>query len=302
MNRTRRFTLTIASHIVLCAVAGSAAAQSPVWEEHFDGAAIDTTVWRFDLGSGCAIDLCGWGNRELQAYTSRPRNARVENGQLVIEAQREDHDDRHFTSARLSTEGRMQFRYGTLEARIRTPDVGNGLWPAFWTLGATGTWPQRGEVDIMEIGHVDGIAAGVVNRRVSAALHWSRDGRHATRVDHIDVPTDLLTGFRIYRLHWDPQTIRMSIDGMTYFEMDIANADDASLQAFHAPHHVLLNLAVGGSYTGIFEPDGVTASLPARMQVDYIRLYQDHPDSELQLGTDPESRESAPPRPSPPGA
>lgn len=133
MDRSSLIALPIAACVGLAALAlpVAAQAQTPVWEEHFDGTSINGTTWTFDVGTGCQIGICGWGNSELQYYTSRPENARVENGNLVIEARRETFEGSPFTSARLKTEGRVHFRYGTLEARIRTPEVGNGLWPAY---------------------------------------------------------------------------------------------------------------------------------------------------------------------------
>ena len=288
MDRTSLIALPIAACTGLAALALPAAvqAQTPVWEENFNGNAIDGNTWTYDVGTGCQIGICGWGNSELQYYTSRPQNARVENGNLVIEARRETFEGSPFTSARLKTEGRVHFRYGTLEARIRTPEAGSGLWPAYWMLGAIGVWPDRGEIDIMEIGHVDGIAAGLVDRRVGGAVHWNYGGGHASHGDFADFPTDLHDDYRTYRMTWDPEFIRVTVDGLQYFEMAISDIEGASLHEFHQPHFLLLNLAVGGTYTGITDPNGITAPLPGRMLVDWIRLYQDHPDSELQIGGD----------------
>lgn len=286
MDRTFRIALPFAACVGLAALAlpAAAQAQTPVWEENFNGTSIDGNTWTFDVGTGCQIGICGWGNSELQYYTSRPENARVEDGNLVIEARRETFQGSPFTSARLKTEGRVHFKYGTLEARIKTPEAGNGIWPAYWLLGAIGVWPDRGEIDIMEIGHVDGIAAGMANRRVGGAVHWNYGGGHASHADYADFPTNLHDDYRTYRMTWDPQFIRVSVDGLQYFEMAISDIEGASLHEFHAPHFLLLNLAVGGTYTGIFDANGITAPLPGRMLVDWIRLYQDHPDSELHVG------------------
>lgn len=286
MDRLSLIALPVAACVGVAALALPAAvqAQAPVWEENFDGNSINGNTWIFDVGTGCQIGICGWGNGELQYYTSRPENARVENGNLVIEARRENFEGSPFTSARLKTEGRVHFKYGTLEARIKTPEVGNGLWPAYWMLGAIGVWPDRGEIDIMEIGHVDGSAAGMANRRVGGAVHWNYGGGHASHGDFADFPTDLHDDYRTYRMTWDPAFIRVTVDGLQYFEMAISDIEGASLHEFHRPHFLLLNLAVGGTYTGIADPDGITAPLPGRMLVDWIRLYQDHPDSELQIG------------------
>ncbi|WP_058834498.1 glycoside hydrolase family 16 protein [Luteimonas abyssi] len=289
-DRLRLLALPLAALVGLgtAAVAQDTYAQTPVWEENFNGSSIDGNNWTYDVGTGCQVGICGWGNAEMQYYTSRPQNARIENGNLVIEAHRENFEGSPFTSARLKTEGRMHFRYGTLEARIRLPDVGNGLWPAYWMLGAIGVWPQRGEIDIMEAGNVDAINAGLANRRIGAAVHWDIDGNYAMHYDTWDSPVDLNNDFHTYRLTWDPEYIRVSIDGNQYFEFFIGQPalDNASLQEFHQQHFLLLNMAVGGTYTGITAPAGITAPLPGRMEIDYIRLYQDHPDSQLYIGNE----------------
>lgn len=286
-DRLRALALPLAALLGVAALSPTEAAhaQTPVWEENFDGPGIDGNKWIYDVGTGCQLGICGWGNGELQYYTSRPENARIENGRLIIEARQEGFQGSPFTSARLKTEGRMHFRYGTLEARIKTPQVGNGLWPAYWMLGAIGVWPGRGEIDIMEAGSASAIADGVANRRIGAAVHWDYNGSQADYGQDHDSPTDLHTDFHVYRMTWDPQFIRVSIDGQQYFEFAISDIEGASLHEFHQQHFLLLNLAVGGTYTGVLAPGGVTAPLPGRMEVDYIRLYQDAPGSELYVGS-----------------
>jgi beta-glucanase (GH16 family) len=142
-------------------------------------ATINPETWTFDFGDGCERGICGWGNQELEYYTSRTENARVENGNLLIEARREDFPGKPFTSARLKTYGRVQFKYGTLEARIKVPNLANGLWPAFWMLGTTGNWPASGEIDIMEMGSGGAIQANLANKRVGTAVHWESGNAQA---------------------------------------------------------------------------------------------------------------------------
>lgn len=258
-------------------------AQTLVWEDNFNGPGIDGNKWTYDVGNGFQIGLCGWGNGEMQYYTSRAENARIDNGRLVIEARREAFQGMPFTSARLKTEGRMHFKYGTLEARIKTPVVGNGLWPAYWMLGTIGVWPGRGEIDLLEAGMAAAIANGTANRRIGAAVHWDYNGQQADYDTSYTSPVDLHADFHVYRMTWDPQFIRVSIDGQQYFEFAISNIEGASLHEFHQQQYLLLNLAVGGTYTGITSPAAVTAPLPGRMEIDYIRLYQ-NPGSQLYVG------------------
>lgn len=283
MNLSRLATTALLASLFGLAAATPAAAQTLVWRDEFNGPSIDRSRWTYDVGDGCQIGLCGWGNSELQYYTSRPENARIENGRLVIEARREAFGSRAFTSARLKTEGRLHFKYGTLEARIKVPDLRNGLWPAYWMLGTVGNWPARGEIDLVEMGSAAAIGAGLANRRVGAAVHWDYQGSQADYGRDYDSPSDLAGGFHVYRMTWDPQFIRVSIDGQPYFEFAISDIEGASLHEFHQQHFLLLNLAVGGSYTGIYSNAGISAPLPGKMEIDYIRLYQ-NPGSELYTG------------------
>ena len=242
-----------------------------VWSEEFDtGAVPDSSIWNFDLGA------TGWGNQELQAYTDLPSNARVENGHLVITARRHENEGESFTSARLHTQGKMEFQYGILVARIKLPDLGDGLWPAFWALGGNFPmvgWPDCGELDVMELGHNEAINRGMVNRRVGSAAHWEHRGEHALYHDFVDAPSDLSDGFHIFRMTWTPDFVRTSLDGEPIWTMDLRNQSCSDCSEFHQPFFIILNLAVGGKYTGKLKPGEITAPFPAEMLVDYVRLY-----------------------------
>ncbi|RPD48559.1 glycosyl hydrolase family protein [Hymenobacter sediminis] len=284
VQRVRTQGLALLGGLFFLSQAPAQAQQQLVWEENFNGTTINPSTWTFDQGDGCAQDVCGWGNSELETYTNRPENARVENGNLVIEARRENYQGKAFTSARLKTLGRVQFKYGTLEARIKVPNLQNGLWPAFWMLGASGTWPASGEIDIMEMGSAAAIQAGLTNRRLGGATHWENNNSHAAYDTHYDSPTDLTADYHVYRMSWDSQFIRMFIDGHEYYAIDISKAAAADLEEFHQAQFILLNLAVGGQYTGIYDQNAISAPLPGQMLVDYIRLYQS-PGDELYLGS-----------------
>ncbi|WP_210490275.1 Ig-like domain-containing protein [Rufibacter aurantiacus] len=260
-------------------------AQNLVWEENFDGTNINPDNWTFDFGDGCERGICGWGNQELEYYTSRPENARLENGNLLIEARRENFQGKPFTSARLKTYGRVHFKYGTLEARIKVPDLKNGLWPAFWMLGTAGVWPASGEIDIMEMGSAGAIRDGVVNKRAGAAVHWESGNNQADYNQDYNSPTDLTDDYHVYKMTWDAEAIKVFIDGVQFFNINIAGAAGSDLEEFHQSQYIILNLAVGGLYTGIPTPEGVTAPLPGKMYVDYVKLYQNAGD-ELYLGKD----------------
>lgn len=242
-----------------------------VWSEEFDAGAVpDETTWNFDIGAN------GWGNRELQSYTSQPSNARIENGYLVITARQHENEDEPFTSARIHTQDKVEFQYGILVARIKLPELGDGLWPAFWALGSSFSevgWPECGELDVMELGHSEAISDGVVNRRVGSAAHWEHDGEHALYHDSLDAPADLDDGFHTFRMTWTPEFVRTSVDGEPVWTMDLRKRSCSDCDEFHQPFFLILNLAVGGKYTGILGQEGITAPLPAEMLVDYIRIY-----------------------------
>jgi len=260
-------------------------AQTLVWQDNFDST-INGNAWTYDFGDGCDRSLCGWGNSELEYYTSRPDNVRIENGNLVIEAKKETFVNSAFTSGRIKTEGRMHFKYGILEARIKVPDNKNGLWPALWTLGTVGgVWPNIGEIDILEMGAQAAIQANVVNKRVSGATHWENSGAQGDTVSTYDNPIDLNNDYHIYKMVWNSTTITMYIDNVLYFNFNIGNYTVNSREEFHNPHFLLMNVAVGGIYPGIFAANGITAPLPGKMLVDYVKLYQ-NPGDELYVGAD----------------
>lgn len=267
LNSLRRvFVLAI-----YCAIPNVVQAQTPIWSEEFDGPTIDRNSWTYDVGGS------GFGNAELEYYTARPENAFIENGVLVIKAIRENYEGKQFTSARLKTHGRFAFKYGTLEARIKVPNLQNGLWPAFWLLGRNigqNTWPSCGEVDILEMGDSAAIAAGTVNRKVSAAAHWDFMGSYAGFSGNTTSPTGLNGAFHVYSVSWTPSLISVSLDGVQFWAIDISTIQANSLEEFHRPFFILVNLAVGGiNFVQITDPAQITAPFPARLEVDWIRLY-----------------------------
>lgn len=229
------------------------------WSDEFDGAALDRSKWTFDIGGH------GWGNAELQYYTDRPDNVRVAGGQLVIEARREAYGGKAYTSARIKTAGLMEQMHGRFEARIKVAR-GQGIWPAFWMLGADiGKigWPRAGEIDIMEnIGKEPAIVHGTVHGP-------GYSGEHA-----FGAPSRLERGayaddFHVFAVEWEPGEIRWYRDGIHYHTArpDLVKGD----WVFERPFFVLLNLAVGGHWPG--NPDGTTV-LPQRMLVDWVRVYR----------------------------
>ena len=270
--RSARWTTLVWLFGALLLAAPLAVNAQVIWSEEFDtGSAPDAAVWSYDLGAG------GWGNSELQEYTSDPANVRVEGGQLVITAQEQvlRGNRRKFTSARIRTEDKLTVQYGTIEARIMVPDLADGLWPAFWTLGnnfADVGWPASGELDVMEMGSEAAIQAGVVNRRVGSTAHWEHGGGYAGYGLTYDYPTDINGTWRTFRMEWTPDLISTYIDGTWIWSIDISSGSCTDCEEFHQPHFIILNLAVGGSYTGLFRASDITAPIPAEYRVDWVRI------------------------------
>ena len=224
-----------------------------VWQDEFtNGISSD---WVFETGNGSG----GWGNNELEYY--RRENASVQNGQLVITARRENYGGFNYTSARMKTQGRRSFKYGRIEARIAMPSA-SGLWPAFWMLGdniGSVGWPACGEIDIME--HVN------ASPDVHGTIHWSdNNGNYASYGGHTGTN---VTNFHVYAIEWDANSIKWFVDGNQYHEVNIANGINGTSE-FHNNFFILLNLAVGGNWPGWNIDNN---AFPARMYVDYVRVY-----------------------------
>jgi beta-glucanase (GH16 family) len=238
------------------------------WNDEFDGrdgSAPDPNKWTAETGGG------GWGNDELEYYTARRKNSRVESGNLVIEALQEkftgpDGVTRDYTSARLKTEKLFAQRYGKFEARIRIPS-GRGVWPAFWLLGdniSTVGWPACGEIDILE-------NVGSEPTRIIGSLHGPGfSGGHSLHALFVLSSGILADDFHVFAVEWEPQEIRFYVDGHLYEKRTPADLPPGSRWVFDHPFFVILNVAVGGNWPG--SPDDST-KFPQRMLVDYVRVY-----------------------------
>lgn len=234
------------------------------WSDEFDGPAgqlPNSANWRFDLGTG-------WGNAQLEYDTDRPTNASLDgSGHLLITARRESYLGSAYTSARLTTAGRHEFTHGKVEARMKLP-AGQGLWPAFWLLGANiGTvgWPASGEIDVMEY-------IGQEPSTVHASLHGpGYSGTNAfTRT--YTLPTGRFDAdYHIFTVEWLVDRIDWFVDGVLVQRIKKTYAPGA--WPFDDPFYVILNLAVGGSYVGA--PNGATV-FPQSVTVDYVRVYRGH--------------------------
>jgi beta-glucanase (GH16 family) len=236
----------------------------------------DPSLWAFETGDGTAQGIPGWGNNELQNYTDRPENVKVENGVLVITAQEEDFEGSNYTSGRIITQGLFEQQYGRFEARIRLP-IGKGIWPAFWLLGNDcdqNPWPQCGEIDIMEyLGDSPTVVFGTVHGPgYNAGDSISKE--YELENDRFD------TGFHIFGIEWGPDYINYYVDGDLYqritpetvAEEAVTNSGlaNAGEWVFNRPFYMIINIAVGGNLPGA--PNAET-EFPQRMFVDYVRVY-----------------------------
>lgn len=252
--------------------------QKLLWSEEFDvPGAPDPNTWGYDVGNW------GWGNNEYQNYTDSRRNSFVDDqGNLHIVARNDDVGGTGFSSARLKTDERVYFQYGTITARIRIPNVVAGLWPGFWTLGQnfrTVDWPASGEIDIMEVGDGHSLNFGEGNRRVISAVHMQKaDGTYYYNYTwSVARPVDLNLDYHLYKLEWTPQSIRMFVDDYQTHFFDIDKNTCVSCEELHQPHYLIFNVAVGGNYNirpgdDLLGTSRITAPFPATMLIDYIRV------------------------------
>lgn len=246
-------------------VSPASAAWRLVWSDEFkqpDGSAPDPQKWAYDTGGN------GWGNEELEYYTSRTNNVRIEGGKLVIEARKEGFENRNYTSGRLTTLKKFSATYGRFEARIKIP-YGQGVWPAFWLLGTNLVsvgWPACGEIDIMEnVGNEPGTVHGTVH------------GPGHSGAYSVGGPSTLPRGaalakdYHNFAVECEPNRITWYLDGNAYFTVTPSNLPKNSPWIFNKPKFLILNLAIGGKWPG--NPDATTR-FPQRMIVEYVRVYE----------------------------
>jgi beta-glucanase (GH16 family) len=231
-------------------------------EFEVDGAP-DNAIWDYNIGTGDN----GWGNAELQYYTNRTENVTVQNGVLIITARKESFNGSSYTSARLITKGKFEQAYGRFEARIRVP-FGQGIWPAFWLLGAncdTVGWPQCGEIDIMEY-------RGQEPTKILGTVHGpGYSAGNAVSKSYSLLNDRFDTRFHIYGIEWGPKYINFYVDDVLYNQ--ITPADVPGEWVFDHPFYIIINLAVGGNFVG--SPNNETV-FPQSMLIDYVRVYNNN--------------------------
>jgi len=237
-----------------CLIQGRAQDWSIIWSDEFNYSGLpDTSKWGNEVGF--------IRNNELQYYTKqRLANSSVINGNLLIMGKKESYKTANYTSASLTTDGKHNWTYGKIDARIRLPE-GQGLWPAFWMLGQNRHqvgWPRCGEIDIMEHINIEPVTYGT--------LHWHNE-KHVSSGGK--TPCDV-TQFHNYTIEWDYEAVKWFLDGEKYWEVSIKDSINSTSE-FHKPHYIILNLAIGGGWPK--NPDATT-QFPDTMYVDYVRVYQ----------------------------
>lgn len=238
-----------------------------VWEDQFAGAALDYAKWEIE------VNAFGGGNQELQIFTDRKENVRVEDGNLVLEAHRDNHGIagtvREFSSGRIRSKRRGDWKYGKFEMRAKLPR-GQGLWPAIWMLPTDekyGGWASSGEIDIMEF---KGQEPNIVWGTLHYGGGWPKN-THTGETLTLD-NGNLTDDFHTFSVEWEENAIRWYLDGKLWQTQTQWHSEQAPFPApFNQEFHLIMNLSVGGGFVG---PVGGETTFPARMLVDYVRVYQ----------------------------
>jgi len=224
-----------------------------VWQEEFKSDKLDESVWNFELGAG------GWGNNERQFYTKD--NHKLEGGNLIITAKKEGEK---YTSTRITTKTKKEFKYGRIEARAKLP-TGQGIWPAFWMLGSNISevgWPKSGEIDILE--YVGKEPHTVYNTLHTQDSHGNSVNSKKTIFETIE------QGFHVYAIDWTKEKIDFSVDDKVIYTFNPAEKNE-NTWPFDQPFFVIVNMAIGGNFGG---PEVDDRIFPQEFVVDYVRVYQ----------------------------
>ncbi len=326
------FTKTLASLLLMSASVSAATAEEPpekinwqdkgwelIWQDEFDGTSVDMTKWSY------VVDCWGGGNNEKQCYVDKSDNFEFNNGIMHIVAKREDFtgpadiqdSDQYdpsntrtqpYTSGRLRTKHKGDWRYGRFEMRARMPH-GQGTWPAFWMLPTNpkyGTWAASGEIDIMEavnLGAKTDEGGKLSNRpeaRIHGTLHYGAAWPNNTYSGYEYAPPggfNPATAFHTYAVEWEEGEIRWYVDDVHYATQtsktwfsEYTNENGEKVRnpghaPFDQPFHLIVNLAVGGNWAAQVNEKGVNEEIfPQRLSVDYIRVYQCSKDPETGKG------------------
>lgn len=233
------------------------------WSDEFNGTQLNLAEWTPETGAS------GWGNNELQYYTGRAENVYLANGNLIIEAKKENYNGAPYTSARIITSNKKNFTFGRIDIRAKLPK-GKGIWPALWMLGqnfASVGWPNCGEIDIMEL-------IGSEPNKIYGSNHWGPQGAtasiHTNNAFTLPAGQNFESKFHVFTLDWEFDKMRFMVDDQvfrTFTKNDVGSEN----YPFNAPFFFIFNIAVGGNWPG--SPDATTV-FPQQMIVDYVRVFQ----------------------------
>ncbi len=262
---------TVLLFVALCPLNLFSQCYNLVWSDEFDGPDLDLNNWNYNIGDGCP-DLCGWGNGELQYYTNSTDNVYIDNGVLVLEAIKENVGSSEFSSGKVDTKGKHEFTYGRFEARMRMPQ-GYGLWPAFWMLRPVTNWPMTGEIDIMEY-------RGDHTNKIDGTLHYgsSWPNNQWDGTDYYLPSGNFYSDFHEFAVEWDSNSITWFVDDIV-FKTETKDPNSLNPQSTDDPwpwdtdFYLILNLAVGGWYSGTTDPYAVQLTKPT-FEIDYVRVYE----------------------------
>lgn len=233
------------------------------WSDEFSAANLDLSFWNQEIGNGNS----GWGNNELEYYTNSLKNTFLSNGNLIIEARKESLIGFNYSSGRMTTQNKKNFKFGRIDIRAKLP-VAKGMWPALWMLGAnipSVGWPACGEIDIMEL-------IGTYPGRATGTMHWKPiSGTNTSKGANYNLSSgDFSQQFHVFSIVWAQDIIKWYVDDQLYLTNILADLGAANYP-FNADQFFIFNVAVGGNWPG--SPDATT-SFPQRMFVDYVRVFQ----------------------------
>ena len=249
-----------------------------VWEDDFNGSSLNQSKWVHDIGTGSQYGMWGWGNGELQYY--QPQNTTLNNGIAKIEVKEEPNGiidswsaTSYFSSSKITTKGLFNFRYGKVEARIKTID-GQGFWPAFWMLPSNGSWPCDGEIDIMEQWGNDYLTNSTSGAAHLGTCPYSQSTHFYETSSSYISSGSYADDFHTYSVIWKKDTITWYVDEIELFSLNPSSywsIPSQSAWPFNANEwYLMINLAI--TQAG---PNSNTV-FPNQMEIDYVRVYQEN--------------------------